>query len=214
MTVVRDEKLTIYTQDAVAADYDLRWRGRRGAARDERKRRAVRTALGALGTAHSVLDVPCGTGRLSELLATHERVYTGADAALAMLRVATERRPGTRFVAADLAHLPFADSSFDVVVCIRLMHLVRDADLRAAFLRELARVARVGVIVDYRNDRTLRVRWSRLLARVGLRARGPNAHARAAFAAELTAAGLQPVAFVPVRRIPYVSNKEVIAARI
>lgn len=94
------------------------------------------------------------------------------------------------------------------------MHLVRDADLRAAFLRELACVARVGVIVDYRNDRSLRVRWGRLLARFGLRARGPNAHARSVFAAELTAARLQPVAFVPVRRIPHMSSKEVIAARV
>lgn len=110
------DKLTIYTQDSVAADYDLRLRGRLGPARDERKRRAVCTALVALGAARSELEVPCGTGRLSEVLATEERTYTGADAALAMLRVATARRPAARFVAADLARLPFADQSFDVVV--------------------------------------------------------------------------------------------------
>ncbi len=213
MAPVADEKLAIYADEEVARAYDRRWSGARGAARDRRKRRALEVALAHLGPVQSVLDVPCGTGRFTEHLAAGGRAYVGADAAAAMLRAAAARRAGARFVAADLARLPFADRSFDAAVCIRLMHLVRDAELRAAFLRELARVTRIGVIVDCRHDRSLRVWWGRVRARIGLRARPPNAHSHAALRAELAAAGLEVAAFVPVRRVPFASDKIVIAAR-
>jgi SAM-dependent methyltransferase len=207
-----EEKLSIYGERSVAADYDQRWSGRGGRARDLRKQRAIGRALAELQGVDSVLDVPCGTGRMTEFVRGRELRYVGADVAFAMLEQARGKHEGARFVAASLAQLPFADASFDVVLCIRLMHLVRDGALRAAFLREARRVARKAVIVDYRQNRALRVWLGNARAAVGLRKRAPGALAPDAIEREIAAAGLRVAKFVPVRRVPYLSDKVVVLA--
>lgn len=206
-------KLALYRDQLVAASYDQRWRGERGRARDQRKQRAITTALELLGPARSILDVPCGTGRFTRFLGAAGLEYTGGDASLAMLMEARRKHEGARFAAVDLARLPYPERSFDVALCIRLMHLVRDRELRASFLRELARVSRVGVIVDFRQDKALRVWLGRARAKLGLRAKPPGALALEKIHAELEAAGLEVIASIPVRRIPYLSDKIVIVAR-
>lgn len=210
---MRDEKLSRYDDAEHARAYATRWDSGAGSRRDERKRRALAAALAHLGEAGSVLDVPCGTGRMTRFLADG-RAYVGVDLARAMLGEAAARHADARYVAGDLARLPLADKCVDVAVCVRLMHLVRDRDLRVAFLRELARVARVGVVVDFRHDRAVRTWLGRVRARLGLRARAHNAHARASVAAELAEAGLGPCRFVPVRRPAALSDKMVAVARV
>ena len=69
---------------------------------------------------------------------------------------ATDR--GTiRLQVADARHLPFGDGSFHVATCNTALHHFDDADA-AAVLRELARVARVAVVVS-----DLRRGWTALL---------------------------------------------------
>ncbi|MFM7298959.1 MAG: class I SAM-dependent methyltransferase, partial [Planctomycetota bacterium] len=139
--------------------------------------------------------------------------YLGGDASPAMLAEARRKYPAVHFAALDLAHLPMADRSVDLVVCIRLMHLVRDAQLRAAFLREMARVARVGVVVDFRQRSSLRAWLGSARHRLGLRAKAPGALTHEQIRAELEAAGLDVTAIVPVRRPAWISDKVVFAAR-
>jgi SAM-dependent methyltransferase len=207
-----DQKLSIYGEREVAADYDQRWSGAGGRARDLRKQRAIARALDELQGVGSVLDVPCGTGRMTRFCRERGLGYVGADLAFAMLEQARGKHDGARFVEASLARLPFADASFDVVLCIRLMHLVRDEPLRAAFLREARRVARKAVIVDYRQNRALRVWLGHARAAVGLRQRAPGALAPSAIEREIGAAGLRVARFIPVRRVPYLSDKVVVLA--
>ena len=207
-----DEKLSIYRERDVAAAYDQRWSGRAGRARDLRKQRAIARALAELQGVASVLDVPCGTGRMTGFVRGRELRYVGVDAATAMLEQAHGKHGDARFVAGSLAQLPFADGSFDVVLCIRLMHLVRDATLRAAFLREARRVARKAVIVDYRQNRALRVWLGTARAAVGWRKRAPGALAPSVIENEIAAAGLRVAKFIPVRRVPYLSDKVVVLA--
>lgn len=206
-------KLALYRDQLVAASYDQRWRGGRGRARDQRKQRALATALALLGPAKTILDVPCGTGRFTGFLSAAGLEYTGGDASLAMLTQARTKHETARFAVVDLARLPYPDRAFDVALCIRLMHLVRDRELRASFLRELARVARVGVIVDFRQDKALRVWLGRARAKLGLRAKPPGALALEKIHQELEDAGLEVIASIPVRRIPYLSDKIVIVAK-
>lgn len=206
-------KLVLYRDRVVAASYDQRWRGGRGRARDQRKQRAIATALALLGPARTILDVPCGTGRFTQFLTAAGLEYTGGDASLAMLDEARRKHPQARFAVSDLSRLPYPDRSFDVALCIRLMHLVRDRELRARFLRELARVSRVGVIVDFRQDKALKVWLGRARAKLGLRAKPPGALALEKIHAELEAAGLEVIASIPVRKIPYLSDKIVLVAK-
>jgi ubiquinone/menaquinone biosynthesis C-methylase UbiE len=208
------EKLASYRDPALVARYDERWRGLRGPGRDRRKQRAILRALAALPTVESVLDVPCGTGRFSAFLPGLGLRYVGGDASLAMLLEASRKHASSRFLALDLAQLPFADRSVDLVVCIRLMHLVRDPELRAAFLREMARVARVGVIVDFRQRSSLRAWLGIARHRLGLRAKAPGALTHEQMRKQLEAAGLAPVAMLPVRRPAWIGDKLVVAARV
>jgi SAM-dependent methyltransferase len=207
-----EDKLGVYRDPAVAARYDERWNSAGGRRRDERKRRAVERGLARLGKLDSVLDIPCGAGRFTNWLSAAVPRYFGGDAAFAMLQQ-TRAKSAVPLVCADLARLPLRDASVDGVACIRLFHLVRDAQLRVAFLREMGRVARLGLVVDYRHDRALKPLWARVRAALGLRDHAPNALSHAEILSELDAAGLEFVAFEPVRKLPYLSDKVVVVAR-
>lgn len=67
----------------------------------------------------TVLDIGCGTGRLLELLGHcfPDAALTGLDLAPNMLHQAAERLPpAVRLVQGDAEQLPFADSSFQLVL--------------------------------------------------------------------------------------------------
>ncbi|TAJ09209.1 MAG: class I SAM-dependent methyltransferase, partial [Planctomycetota bacterium] len=209
----RDAKLEVYSDPRVAAEYDKRWDGALGRARNARKARAIRGALAALGSPDVVLDAPCGNGRFSALLSSGERRYVGADLALPMLADARARHAACAYVAADLARLPFADRAFEAAVCIRFLHLVRARELRIAVLRELARVSSIGIVVDYRHSRTLRVLGRRVRHALGLRDRAPSNPSPDAIRAELAEAGLEELAWIPVHRAPWLSDKVLVVAR-
>ena len=93
---------------------------------------------------HSVLDVACGTGILARTAA--ERVgptgtVTGVDLNDGMLTVARRLRPDLDWRQGDVADLPFADDSFDVVGCQSALMFFPDA---TGALREMGRVCRPG----------------------------------------------------------------------
>ncbi len=84
-----------------------------------------------------VLDAACGTGRLTAALASNGRSVVGVDTSREMLAVAAEKAIGAAFARADLQLLPFADGTFELVVCN--LALAHAADLTPP-LAELARV--------------------------------------------------------------------------
>lgn len=96
----------------------------------------------ALAPGQKVLDVACGTGIVARAAA--ERVgaggaVTGLDLNDNMLAVARRLRPDIEWKKGDAAQLPFADESFDAVLCqSALMFFPQPVQA----LREMARVAR------------------------------------------------------------------------
>lgn len=141
----------------------------------------------------SVLDVPCGTGRLFETLDAHVGKIVGLDASRDMLLHA--RETGRAVVHGDALRLPIRDGTFDAVVCCRLAHhLHRDDDL-ARLCAELARVSRRWVILSFWDAASLPA-WR---TRVGLKrnegARGRLARSRHEIARQLESAGLEPCVF-------------------
>ena len=213
----RPSKLEHYRDEEVAASYDRRWASAAGARRDARKAAALQRALGILEEhagkrAQTLLDLPCGTGRFTDLWEEGGRSLLSVDLSLEMLQQAQRKHPQASLLAADALRLPFADRSFDVVYCIRFFHLIRDPELRVAMLREIRRVSRIGAILDYRHSRTVRIWGRHLRHRLGLRAGPPANPSPSRIRAELQRAGWQPLAWLPVHRAPLLSDKVLLPA--
>jgi len=112
--------------------------------------RAIRRALRPLSRSSRTLDVACGTGRVTALLVREGFVeVVGSDVSAAMMGVAKRHLPRIEFFRGDVTQrLPVGDKSFDVVTCIGLlMHL--DAAVRLAVLKELVRISRGPIVVQY-----------------------------------------------------------------
>ncbi len=139
-----------------------RFRTKRSLERDLVQIRALlkRHSIHAPGV---VLDVPCGTGRLAPLLRGVAQRLVSADVARAMLQHAKQAAPlNEAHIEADLRALPFADASFDLVVCCRVLHHQATPQEFAAIVRELARVSRRWIIAsfwDHASLPALRTRW-------------------------------------------------------
>jgi 2-polyprenyl-6-hydroxyphenyl methylase/3-demethylubiquinone-9 3-methyltransferase len=93
-----------------------------------------------------VLELGCGYGRILPALATKARWVVGIDTSLPSLlfgRNLLTNVPNHFLVQADATHLPFADRTFDVVVCIQngisAFHVNQEQ-----LIRESIRVARQG----------------------------------------------------------------------
>src|SRR5262249_35128571 len=115
------------------------------------------------GVHRSVLDVPCGRGRLLRAMARHrpDLRLTAADLNLEMTRQAQATVPPASIVRASVYALPVVDRAFDIVMCHQsFMHF----DRPALALAELTRLARLDVYLSVTTSRQLNT----LLRRLGL----------------------------------------------
>lgn len=106
--------------------------------------------------ARRVLEVGCGEGFVSGWLSarTSNAEVIALDLSAAMLREARRAYHAVRFVAGDGYSLPFAEGSFDLVVCLEMLeHLERPQDV----LREARRVSRRFLITSVPREPIWRV---------------------------------------------------------
>ena len=181
------------------------------------------------GDVHAILDVGTGAADIPmRLLAEARRrgsslAVTASDsreevlAAARIARPALDRTPGLTFAIADGRRLPWPDGSFDVAHASLVLHHL-SADDAVAFLGELRRVARSGVVVnDLVRGRHFWLGSWVIVHAVGssrfTRHDGPLSVRRAYTRAELhdlvTAAGLTPLA----ARFGFAGHRVAIAAR-
>ncbi len=100
-------------------------------------------------TGAAVLDLGCGEGRFSRMLAERGARCTGIDVTREMCLTARERDASpNEYAVSDAARLPFATASFDLVVSY--VTLVDIPDFRAA-IAESARVLRPGGAIIVAN---------------------------------------------------------------
>jgi SAM-dependent methyltransferase len=88
-----------------------------------------------------VLEAGCGEGYGAALLARHARLVVGLDYDAAAAAHAAARYPHVRVARGNLACLPVADSTVDVVANLQVIEHLWD---QAEFLAECARVLRPG----------------------------------------------------------------------
>lgn len=92
----------------------------------------------------TLLDCGCGTAPMLSLLSERypERRYTGIDLSPNMIAAARAKElPNASFVLGDCERLPFADNSFDVVICSQSFHHYPDPQ---SFFNSVFRVLRPG----------------------------------------------------------------------
>lgn len=181
--------------DALAPNYDAdRFGTSYGRFIDAQEQRLLKAWLPQDGP---ILDLGCGTGRLSKF-ASH-----GCDASPASLAIAQAKYPGKAFAVGDVAALPYLDASFAALFCLHVgMHL--DSAKLAALFAEAARVLRpAGLFLFDIASATRR----RLAGRPPSGWHGDTSLARSELAALGAHAGLtltatHGVAFAPIHRLP------------
>lgn len=142
--------------DALAADYDARWRRYNRAVHAEILRRLPRELKGA-----RVLDIGCGTGEwLEQLLCRHAEIaqVVGIEPSREMLSVACARfaefpsKVVVELRQENAESMVFSANSFDVVTCLNVMHYLEKP---AQLFESAHRVLDVGgtlVVQDYTRN--------------------------------------------------------------
>lgn len=140
-----------YNDVKVAEDYDrVRFDSLAGRVFERLERNNIRKAFRSVPKSSTILDLPCGTGRLAHALLDDGYTIVGADISPAMLEVAKRRlaRFGDRFstLVADVRELAKSQpKSFDSALCARvLMHFPVAEQIE--FLGSVARLTRGPVV--------------------------------------------------------------------
>ncbi|MFC1777671.1 class I SAM-dependent methyltransferase [Pseudomonadota bacterium] len=196
-------KKQFYQDDSVAADYDShRFEGKRRALRNQLKWAAIQSALKVAQPVKTILDIPCGTGRFTPMLAQQGYHIIGADISVPMMIEALKLGSKENlygYVQADAETLPFPENSLDCILSIRFMHHI-DPATRILILRDMARVSSRWVIVDYRHRYSFRYRMRAIKLKLGLTRRVLPRVSRDELNQEFSAAGINIVKVIPVGR--------------
>ncbi len=125
---------------------------------DKRERALLHRYFARIGRVGTILDLPCGHGRLSDLLRSHcDRLIEG-DWSFTMVSLNQKDHGLDRrhYVRASALEIPLPDRAVDVVVSFRLSHHLETQELRERHLRELFRVAGKAVIVTWFSATSLK----------------------------------------------------------
>jgi len=152
-----------FDKASAAAQYATRFEASRRHANEER---CIHAALAEIPRGSSVLDLPCGTGRLAKGLTCRGFRVTGADNSPHMIAVAQTIWHQTRqahfqrdllvnFDIQDVLRTTYADGQFDAVICNRLFHHFLEPHTRILTLSELARISAGPVVVSFFNSFSL-----------------------------------------------------------
>jgi ubiquinone/menaquinone biosynthesis C-methylase UbiE len=118
---------------------------RRATGRHKSEMRLIENAF-RLVPRGSVLDAPCGGGRVGLWLAQQGYMVTVADLSESMLEI-TRKKVAAQSLPITVEHqdvecLRYEAKSFDAVISFRLFHHFPNTDIRARVVGELCRVAR------------------------------------------------------------------------
>ena len=142
-----------YQADDVAEEYDEKRFSKGGRLIDRREKQAVLDALGPVED-RKVLEIACGTGRFTAMLAERGADIIGLDISGPMLQQGRERAQAAgvadslEYMRGDAGRLPFPDDHFDAVFAMRFFHL---ADTPEDFLAEMRRVSNEQIFFDTFN---------------------------------------------------------------
>lgn len=111
----------------------------------------LREAL-ALGPGTTVLDVGAGTGKFTRRLCGIGATVHAVEPVAAMREQFAKALPEVPVVPGAAESLPFADASFDAVVCAQAFHWFATREAVAEFRRVLKPGGRLGLIWNVRDE--------------------------------------------------------------
>jgi ubiquinone/menaquinone biosynthesis C-methylase UbiE len=142
--------------DAYNEDYKQRFFKRQSTRKEYS---LLRQLLGSRERSRTLLDLPCGGGRLSPQMEDFTDFLVEADVGLGQLQHlrqhSTVKTPKA-LMTASAFHIPFKDNSVDAVVCCRLCHHFPNPEQRERLIDELLRVARRFVIMTFFDHHSLK----------------------------------------------------------
>ncbi|MFT4815959.1 MAG: 2-polyprenyl-3-methyl-5-hydroxy-6-metoxy-1,4-benzoquinol methylase [Pseudohongiellaceae bacterium] len=101
----------------------------------------------------TVLDAPCGVGRLSLWLAQKGFEVSAVDLGESAVQLTNELLRDQNFKetaeSQDVFNMRFEDGAFDVSVCFRLLHHFKDVSDQQKLVAELCRVSSKYVVISY-----------------------------------------------------------------
>lgn len=131
---------------------------------DKRERALLHRYFAQIGAVDTILDLPCGHGRLSDFLRSRCQQLIESDWSFTMVSLnqkdhgaePASGQPTRHYVRSTALEIPLPDRSVDVVVSFRLSHHLETQELRERHLRELFRVAKKHVIVTWFSATSLK----------------------------------------------------------
>lgn len=159
-----------YQDKTVAEKYDAeRFNSLKGRIEDLLEKKALNKGLALLPPGGKILEVPVGTGRITEYVLKKGFSLTGIDISQEMLSLAKKKLShfdeSCLLMVGDAENLPFQEESFDGVISVRLFgHL--PLEKKRIVLREFAKVSRSYVIVSIPLANTLRGYYRRFFKRL------------------------------------------------
>lgn len=201
------EQGTAYQQEfqdvGKAAAYNLQFRRRPlKLGVTPRETRLIRRFVRKVGRSRTILEIPCGGGRLTPAFADATDLVIEADIALGQVQYgrATSKLPVRRaWMTASAFHVPLRAGSVDGAICIRLLHHLPTAAERDRLLSELLRVSRRFVILTFFDRHSLKHLTWRIRHPFSRAPRKP-ALSRSELAALLRGSGARLVASAPLSR--------------
>lgn len=141
-----------YYRDQASSYDSIRFSSFKGRLYADLQKRIIRKILSGLPKGLSVLDLPCGTGRISRVLSEYTSSIVCGDISQDMLAVARQNLAPVNnkvvYRELDAEKIDFPNDSFDLVATIKLMHLL-PYEIQLRVLREIVRVSKRWVIVTY-----------------------------------------------------------------
>ena len=148
---------------------------------DRKERALLEEYFDVVGASDTILDLPCGHGRLSGFLKERCNNLVEGDWSFNMVELnqRDNGRDGRSYVRCSALEIPLPNRSIDTVVSFRLSHHLSTPELRERHLQELFRVARKAVIVTWFSSSSLKNVLRELRIKLGLAKGSKNTLANA-----------------------------------
>lgn len=148
-----------YKKAEVADEYDMkRFSSVKGRLTDKLEKYWIKKALKVANVQGRVLDLPCGTGRMTEMLLRMGHIVTAGDISERMMNHAKERIKSyadrVQFQKCDLEDIKFGENVFDLILTVRLLHHIPES-IHNKVLQQLYRTTKKWVIISFSNKYTL-----------------------------------------------------------